>query len=468
MVVAWIPGVIGAQGRPPVIPLRYAEDNTYLADPNRRTESLDSLKYISLGPAPGSYLSLGGQVRQMYERFENPAGEVRDWWPTRLMVNADLNLADGRFRLFGHLASGFLLNDQPPRPIDVDRLYVLNLFGEARLKRFGGMESTEELRLRVGRIELNYGAARLITLREGPNVRHYWDGGQLLLRRKNWKFDALFVSYGATLPGYFDDPVLNGQENLWGLYATNERRAKNQPTRTVDIYYLGLDDRSRAFFSRAGQETRHTLGARWARKSATLELDVEGMGQFGEAGEQSIRAYGLSAMAEYTLRSGPNNGSGVTTGGPGIDLGLMIDYWSGDRDTTDRVLNNFNPLYPRQGYYRGAGQLFPSNFFDIAVYAAFDFGAGLTASTGYTYYWRTSTQDGIYTGGAGRPTLAPRPLAGQHALGGQFDATLGYAYDRHLTLNAKYSRFWADGFVEATPTPQEIRHFFNIILSYRI
>ena len=42
-----------------------------LADPNRRVDWLDRLKYIPLGDARDVYLSLGGSARYRYELFNN-------------------------------------------------------------------------------------------------------------------------------------------------------------------------------------------------------------------------------------------------------------------------------------------------------------------------------------------------------------------------------------------------------------
>ena len=459
-----------SQNRPPVIPLRYAEDYAYLSDPARRTEALDSIKFIRLGRGESlSYLSLGGEVRQMYERFENPDGGVRQWVPLRVMAHADVRLRENRWRLFGQLASATLLNDEQPRPIDVDRLFVLNLFAEARLAGFDeGDDAGGELRLRAGRIELNYGAARLITIREGPNARHYWDGGQLMLTRGDWRIDALAVTYGVTAPGVFDDEAFRGEEWLWGVYATRERRREGGGSRTLDVYYLGLDDDARAFFHFDGEETRHTGGVRVAGQAGALYYDYEIIGQLGTAGTQDIRAFGLGTRTEYALRPAPKPGQPGGLADAGLTVGLKADYWSGDRDSTDNALNNFNALYPRQGYYRGAAQLYPSNFADVSVYAEAALSRGITVSTGYTRYWRTSVSDGVYIGGVGRPVLAPRPTADSPVLGGQLDFTAGLTIRRHFSIRAQYSRFYAAGFVEASPNPQEVRHFFNVIAGYRI
>lgn len=65
-----VPTATGAT-RPQYELLRDEEDWSFLADRQQRTDLWDPLKYIPLGWPRDSYLSLGGEVRQQYERFEN-------------------------------------------------------------------------------------------------------------------------------------------------------------------------------------------------------------------------------------------------------------------------------------------------------------------------------------------------------------------------------------------------------------
>ncbi len=48
---------------------RYDDDFSYLRDPVCRNDFWDSLKYISLNARGDWYLSLGGEIRERYERF---------------------------------------------------------------------------------------------------------------------------------------------------------------------------------------------------------------------------------------------------------------------------------------------------------------------------------------------------------------------------------------------------------------
>jgi hypothetical protein len=60
-----------AQEPPPFRSLRFEEDYGYLRDPARRTNPLDPLERIQLGPKPEIWLSLGGEARWRYENLRN-------------------------------------------------------------------------------------------------------------------------------------------------------------------------------------------------------------------------------------------------------------------------------------------------------------------------------------------------------------------------------------------------------------
>src|SRR4030095_11974961 len=80
------------------------------------------------------------------------------------------------------------------------------------------LSDTNSITLRVGRQELNYGSSRLISFREGPNVRLSFDGLKTILRIGEWQVDAFAVKPVRTRPGAFDDDP-DPNQKFWGLYA---------------------------------------------------------------------------------------------------------------------------------------------------------------------------------------------------------------------------------------------------------
>ena len=56
---------------PPYEQLRYEEDYSYLLNRSCRTDSWDIIKYISFDEKGNWFFSVGGEIRERYEYFDN-------------------------------------------------------------------------------------------------------------------------------------------------------------------------------------------------------------------------------------------------------------------------------------------------------------------------------------------------------------------------------------------------------------
>ncbi len=435
----------------PILPIRFLENYGYLQDSLDRKTAFDRLKFMPLNKSKSVYLSTGGEVKVFYESLRNREDEGEGYLLTRLMVHADLHIGD-RFRIFVQPASGIeSFRTAPPRPIDRDELFLLNLFADYKI-----VHNTQAvLTARVGRQELNYGSGRLVTIREGPNVRHYWEGVSLLYKDENWKADGFFTKYGTNALGIFDNPVFDGEETFWGTYWQSQKPLLFGAK--TEVYYLGFIDKVSQFFNTQGEETRHSIGGRVFMNETHWDLDAELTGQFGKVGEGSIRAFGFFGNIGYTIDS---------KAAIQKRIGLKVDYFTGDRDATDAKLNTFNPMYPRQGYYRGAGALYAANFWDIHPSFTIKSTNDFLFLVDWTWYWRTASADGIYIGGSGIPLLGPNG-SNKKYLGNQLDFLFTYTFNRFLTGTINYSHFFSGGFVKDNPNPGEISDFLNTSLLFR-
>lgn len=438
-------------GRPPILPVRQLENYEFLKDSTKATEVFDPLKFIPLNKNKTIYISLGGEMKVFYESIHNRQDEGEGYLLTRLMAHADFHVGN-RFRVFVQPASGFVtFKEAPPSPVDKDELFLLNFFADYKIIN----TPSSSLTARVGRQELNYGRGRLITIREGPNVRHYWEGISLLYDDKNWKIDGFFTKYGNNQPGVFDNPVLDSEETFWGSYWQSKKTLFFGSK--WDVYYLGFIDDVSQFFNADGKETRHSLGARLYKKIAHWDYDVEFTGQFGSVGNANISAFGLFVETGYTFDPQASVKKRV---------GLKLDYFTGDRDATDTKINAFNPMYPRQGYYRGAGALYASNYWDIHPSFTLEKTNEFSLLVDWTWYWRASVEDGLYIGGSGIPLLAPTE-SDKRYLGNQLNFQFTYTFSRYVNASINYAHFYSGGFVEENPTPMEISDFFNLAVHFR-
>jgi Alginate export len=154
--------------------LRENDGWSFLADPSLRSDFWDSIKYIRLG-SEACYVSLGGEIREAFEQVgDDNWGRQRymnAFLLQRYMLHSDWHLGEN-FRVFVQLKSG--LEDfraGGPRPIDEKRVDF-----EATFLEVGNTHEKNWAVLRIGRRELNYGSGRLVSVREGPNVRQSFDG----------------------------------------------------------------------------------------------------------------------------------------------------------------------------------------------------------------------------------------------------------------------------------------------------
>src|SRR5205814_2112629 len=134
------------------------------------------------------YLSVGGEIRYKYENYENPGFGTDPKSPSgyvlqRYLLHTDWHIGN-HFRLFAHLQSGLEQGRYGgPRLTDEDTADLHQLFSDIT-------NSSQNLRLRVGRQEIEFGAGHLIGDSEGLNIRRAFDGFRLTFKRGQWMFNS--------------------------------------------------------------------------------------------------------------------------------------------------------------------------------------------------------------------------------------------------------------------------------------
>lgn len=393
----------------------------------------NSIKYIPLSEKNNNtYLSLGGEARAEFVEFNN-----EDWgrlgigsnpfFIQRYSVHADLHLGS-RVRVFGQLRSAWENGRKNgPRPIDEDHLNVQNLFIDVDAIK----NEKEKLTIRAGRQELDYGSGRLISVREGPNLRLYFDGLKLMYKRGNFKSDAFMMMASEISTGVFDNKP-SKSVNLWGSYNTLALPKSGN----LEFYYLGIHRKETRFEDGTGDETRHTLGGRFYRYGGGLIYNFEGAYQFGNFNKATISAWTASADIGYLFEN--------VKGKPTINL--RNDYISGDRNREDGKLGTFNPLYPKGGYFGFNPQIGPVNLIDIHPYATVDLNSKMTVQADVVFNWRYSTQDGIYRP-SGSLNLTSMDSKKKY-IGTAFLGSFNYKINKFFTFNTGIQYFKTGDFVD--------------------
>jgi hypothetical protein len=432
--------------------LRYEENYSVLRDPSCRTDFWDAMKYVPLDDTGDVYLSLGGDVRERYEYFHNAQWgrglqDADGFWTQRYMAHLDLHLWTWA-RFFGQLKSN-LENGRTggPRPTDRDELDVHQAFVDLVLP----LDAQDGITLRTGRQEFAYGSQRIISVREGPNIRQSFDAVRGILLYGPWRADAFVSEPAETNEGIFDDKT-DQKRRLWGVYAVGPLVA---PALSVDVYYLGFSRQDAKFDTGLiAHELRHSLGTRLWGRAEGWDYNVEALYQFGSFGRAEIHAWTAASEIGYTARVVPLEPR----------LGLKADVISGNHDPDDRGLGTFNALFPRGAYFGEIALIGPANLIDVHPSLDLHLTKDLSLTGTWDVFWRESDRDGIYNSAlallrSGRKTHA-------RFVGHQAEVQLEWRVDRRLSLTANYAHFFAGSFLKDTGPAHDV-DYATAWLTYR-
>lgn len=375
-------GTALAQDRPTYSNLRYDEDWRAVRDTAKAGDKWDRIKHIALGDE--AYLSLGGDARVRYEYYRNPgfgSGRQDDngYGLQRYMLHGDLRIKPW-WRVFGQLQhsqeSGRLGG---PRSFDENKLDVHQAFvdiGPWRTMR-------HYTALRLGRQELEFPFARLMSVRDGRNTRITFQGGRFIHQRPEWRGAVWALRPVRIDPNEFDDEWDEAQLAAGAAYTRYGFLTRQG---NIAITYHLFNERTAAYEQGTAPEHRHGLGARLWGGIGGFDYNYEAVYQFGNFGDAAIRAWDLLTDSGYTwneVRFQPR-------------LGVRFDITSGDGNLNDNRLGNFNPLFAATAYSGLAGLIGPSNAIDLAPSVTVRFANGANLTFGTAMFWRHRTQDGVY------------------------------------------------------------------------
>lgn len=447
--------------RPQIRVVRSDEDWSALRDPALRTDWLDRLKYIPIGPEEEQYLSIGGEFRGTYERVQNddwtavPYG-LNSFGLERYLLHVDAHLNE-QVRIFVQLESGFE-HGRPggPRPIDEKRLDFLSAFLQIR-----PTHSTHAPAIRIGKQELQFGAGRLVSVREGPNVRQGFFGFRVDQDLGRWQATGFAVRPAQDNQGFFNDGPVGGV-GFWG--ATANRFWQRFQHYEFNSYYFGLDQKAATFNRGTAHEVRQTLGGRLAidppkqtgERRVLPHLDVESIYQFGSFGSEPIRAWGVATETSLLFPRAPLRPR----------IGLRADTSSGDHNAADGTLRTYNPLFPIGNYFgifadTGPG---PSNFRDLhpAVLLAPSRHVGVTADD--VIWWRASLGDGVYD--VPGHLLVAAGTSKARFVGHRPGVETRWQIDRHAYVQADYGVFLAGPFLRQSGRTHNLS-YTSVWLGYK-
>jgi hypothetical protein len=433
---------------PPYALLRQDENYDYLDDPNCKGDFWDSLKRIPLSSDGHRYVTIGGQLREWYERFDNAnwgSGPQDDngYLLHRLSLFGDFHISD-RIRFFAQLTNNMVAGrNGGPRPqLDEARLFLEEAFVDINLTK----PHDNALTLRIGRQEFEFGSGRLVSVREGPNVRQTFDGVDLIWKSPSWHIDGFVTKPVLNFPAVMEDPPDHGT-TFWGVYAVHPVPLPKIRGANIDLFYLGIDRKAAIFDKAAGRETRHTIGARLWGGRAVFDYDHEAVFQWGSFAAGDIRAWAIDTNEGYNLRT--------TRFQP--RFGLKFLATSGDSGPSTSRLGTFNGLFPT-GYFFGQGAIKlngPSNLLHIGPNLTVHLSKAVTVQVGDDFFWRANLHDGIYS--LGNQLLVSGRTNQERYIGSQPYAGVSWQANRHLSLSAAYDHFFVGRFLKnASPRGRDV------------
>ena len=413
--------------RPAILPNRWEEDWSVLADPRVPREPFDSLKYIPLSPDdPKTYLSFGADNRVRFEandvvNFGVSPNRNNDYLISRTEWHVDLHIAD-QVQVFTQFESDYAPWKTMLTPADQDVLDLEQAFVTVTEPVGDGTA-----RVRLGRQQMNFDLQRFVSDRDGPNVRQSFDAAWGEYEKGPWKF-ITFYSQPVQIYNFGAQPfdsyssgantfsVVRVQRELFGWA-------------TASAYYAYSSQASAKYLSVRGDERRDSIDARFAAKTNSFDGDLEVMVQTGSIGNDTIRAWAVGSLSGYTFTDiwwTPR-------------LGFQFDAASGDSNPHDNVLQTFNPLFPNGYYFTLAGYTGYTNLIHIKPSIAVHPTNSLTLAFAVSSLWRETTADAVYTQGS-------VPVPGTAGQPGRYTGTYGqvdlsWAMTSHSTFAIQAVRF---------------------------
>jgi len=287
------------------------------------------------------------------------------------------------------------------------------------------------LKLTVGRQELAFADERLIGAVNWTNVSRAFDGARLNLKTGGWSLDGFAMSLDeqAALLATGLDPRVNADEDaedrsLYGFWAANDH---------FDLFALG--DRNATDGPDRMNIDRYTLGARGRTQLGKVALQATGAYQVGNQTQtgiarQNLEGFMASLAANYLL-TGPLRGQ----------IGMQVDYLSGDDNPLDDTFGGFNTLYATNHKFYGFMDLFlnlPRQTGDLGLVDV------MVRGVLRPDVWTVKADLHHFS-------LAEENLAGDKAIGVELDLTASRTLASGLGFQAGYSLFSASEAAEISP-----------------
>src|SRR6185295_1351181 len=163
-------------------------------------------------------------------------------------------------------------------------------------------------------------------------------------------------------------------------------------------YYMGLDNKRVTYDKATGREQRETAGARLWGSTEHWDYNQEYTFQWGRFGSGDIRAWAVATETGYRFDSRRFKPR----------VAIKADAYRGDHDRSRGTLGTFNALYERGPYFSYAELFGKRNLIALQPTLQLNLPRKITLTPNAAFYWRESTEDGLYSVAAGAVVVSGR------------------------------------------------------------
>lgn len=486
---------------------RFEEDYSFLRDRKLWTDPFDPLKFIPLDAAQDVYLTLDGEARFRFDYADHknfaiapaatpakaPGGKpvfspafgtsTNQLYKQRYALGADLHLGPN-LRFYGDLYHGQETGHDvgPVIPGNLrNDLGLVNGFGEVY-----GILGGAKTGLRAGRQEVYLGNDLQVRANVSTNLPSpVFDGFRAYRDWGHARIDAFAFNIVQ-----FENGVFRGRDNphvnLWGVYSSFDlphfSLANAGGHASVDLFYLGwrarpfagagsgiYDDRALLTGGKiiaatgagflASQDHRQTFGVRGYGGLGNYDYDWQGAFQTGSYAGLAVRAFAVNTDTGYTFHRVPWKPR----------IGAHLDIASGGAG--GGLMHTYQPMYPNTFYYAPNNEFAPTNFYDFAPRIRVTPLPKVRISAYYSFLWRYSESDAIYTGapwpgGQGQNAYATTVLAPGRSIGRQADLRLLWTITPHLLSLAEAGLFFPGRAIRTTGGKTTTYLDFNLVFKF--
>ncbi len=419
-------------------------------------------------------LTIGAAIRTRYENrynhdFDNATPNSSDFALLRTRLNLGMDVTED-VKAFIQVQDSRVFGAEQNEAGNEQNLDLRQ--GYVDVLDFAGLPLT----LRVGRQTLVYGDERLIGAFDWNNVGRAFDGAKAMIRLA----DDLQLDLFATKIAELDDTVAEGEsiapfaptlafpgpnpteggdedQNFYGAYGMWKPGEQ-----TVDAYLLYLEDNSPEVAARgvgAGTPIQvhatdedlklWTVGTRVKGPIlAGFDYGFEGAYQFGEGANLDIAAFALHGEIGYALPLFAKT-----------RLAIEANYASGDDDPADDDFTTFSNLFPTNHLHYGyMDRIGWSNNENYAIKLDSKITDKLSAKVHAWYFRLAEEEDALFHAGGGT-IFGPGAANGEDEIGQEIDLVATYKYNKVLTFEGAYARFFVGDAVEKAKADAEDADF---------